>query len=154
MPRIDYFEDYRVGQMFETGSIVVTPEAIAAFLEYDPQIFHRPETAAAGLFGELVASGWQTAAYTMRLMVDAGVFPPSGGVGFGSDALRWLRPVRPGDSLHAVVRVDSLKGSAGRRNGLVTLDIVTRNQNGEDVMTQRATALVARRAPSPNADAP
>ena len=85
----------------------------------------------------------------MRLMVDAGVFPEMGGVGVGSDALRWLRPVRPGDSLHAVVRVESLSALPQKRSGTVRLRVWTRNQHGENVMIEVATAMVARRAASP-----
>jgi acyl dehydratase len=82
-------------------------------------------------------------------MVDAGVFPDAGGIGVGSDALRWLRPVRPGDALHAVVRVESLGAAPGKRSGTVRLRVWTRNQHGEDVMIQVATAQVVRRTISP-----
>jgi acyl dehydratase len=150
MQRVEHFEDYQLGQTFETREISVTEEAIAAFFAYDPQVFHRPETAAATLFGRLVASGWQTAAYTMRLMVEGGILPPSGGIGTSVDELRWLKPVYPEDRLHVVARVESLKGAPLKPRGLVRLRVWTRNQHGEDVMTQLATALVARRAPSPD----
>jgi acyl dehydratase len=151
MRNVEYFEDYEVGQTFETGKIVVTEAAIAAFLEYDPQVFHRPETASATRFGRVVASGWQTAGYTMRMMVDGGVLPPSGGIGVGVEALRWVRPVYPGDSLHVVARVESLRAAPQKPSGLVRLRVWTRNQHGEDVMTMLTTTLVDRRAPSPDA---
>jgi acyl dehydratase len=149
VPNVEYFEDYEIGQTFETHEIVVTDAAIEAFLEYDPQPYHRPETAPSTRFGRLVASGWQTAGYTMRLMVDGGVLPPSGGIGVGVESMRWVRPVYPGDSLHVVARVESLKAAPQKPNGLVRLRVWTRNQHGEDVMTLLTTTLVDRRAPSP-----
>jgi acyl dehydratase len=149
-PRVEWFEDYEVGQTFETGPILVTAEAIERFAEdYDPQTFHRAETAEGTVFGRLIASGWHTAALTMGLLVKGGVFPASGAVGLGTDTLRWLRPVVPGDSLHAVMRVESVKALPGKRSGQIVMRIWTRNQHGEDVMTQTASALVKRRAPSP-----
>jgi acyl dehydratase len=89
----------------------------------------------------------------MRLMVEGGVLPTSGGIGVGADDLRWVRPVYPGDSLHVVARVESLKAAPLKPNGLVRIHVWTRNQHGKDVMTQHAIALVARRAPSPNVQA-
>jgi acyl dehydratase len=149
-PSVAFFEDYEVGQTFETGSILVTADVIERFAEeYDPQIFHRAETAEGTVFGALIASGWHTAALTMGLMVNGGVFPETGAVGLGTDTLRWLRPVVPGDSLHVVVRIESVKGLPGKKSGQIVMRIWTRNQHGEDVMTQTASALVKRRAPSP-----
>ena len=147
---IRYFEDYEIGQTFETESIEVTAAAIERFAtEYDPQVYHRADAAAGTMFGRLIASGWQTAAYTMRMIVDSGAFPPSGAVGAGVDELRWLKPVYPGDTLHVVVRVESLKAKPGKTHGFVRFRVLTRNQQGEDVMTEWTTALVERREPSP-----
>jgi acyl dehydratase len=149
MPRIRYFDDYEVGLTFESRSITVTAEAIERFSEYDPQVFHRAETASETVFGRVIASGWQTAAYTMRLIVESGVFPPTGGIGVGTDELRWLRPVYAGDRLHVVVRVESLRSAPAGRSGLLRMQVWTRNQDGDDVMTQMAMAKVLRRADAP-----
>jgi acyl dehydratase len=146
-----YFEDFHVGQVIELGSRAIGEAEIIAFAtEFDPQYFHTdPAAAGRSIWGGLVASGWHTAALTMGLLVKGGVFPASGAVGLGTDTLRWLRPVVPGDSLHAVVRIESVKALPGKRSGQIGMRIWTRNQHGEDVMTQTASALVKRRAPSP-----
>jgi acyl dehydratase len=154
MAPIACFEDYETGMTFETASIVVTLEAIEEFaVAYDPQVYHRAATAPATQFGRIIASGWQTASFGMRLTVDAGIFPPSGAVGVEVEHLRWLKPVHDGDALHAIVRVESLKGSPGRPYGFVRLRTVLRNQHGVDVLTQTTTAMVRRREPSPAASA-
>ncbi len=138
------FENLHVGLVYETGSIEVTEAAILAFArEYDPQPMHlRHEDAAAGTFGRLVASGWQTASYTMRLLVDAGTFASRGGLGLGIEALKWLRPVEPGDVLTARVTVASARRSQSKPVGIVALDIVTSNQRGEAVLSATLNGLV------------
>src|SRR5436190_5646008 len=96
-----YFEDYAVGQTFGSGTIAVTAERIKSFgREFDPQPFHTDEEAARhSFFGGLVASGWHTAAMSMRLFVDSDITPAEGSIGAGGSDLSWPRPVRPGDVL-------------------------------------------------------
>jgi acyl dehydratase len=137
-----HFEDYRVGQRFRSAGITVTDAAIADFLAYDPQVFHRPQTAPQTAFGRVIASGWQTAAYTMRLMVDSGVLPPDGGVGVTAERLHWSRPVHPGDTLHILAEVESLRAFPRRRNGFVRLRVRTRNQFDQEVLSMTTMAMV------------
>jgi acyl dehydratase len=96
-----YFEDYHVGQLFNSSRLRVDKEAIVAFArEFDPQPYHLDEEAARNsVFGGLVASGWHTAALTMRLLVDSEFRPAGGILGVGFDELSWPRPVRPGDEI-------------------------------------------------------
>jgi acyl dehydratase len=114
-----YFEDLAVGQTFGTGTISVEPEAIKAFAaEFDPQPFHIDEGAAGGsLFGGLVASGWHTAALTMRLLVGGDLKVVGGLIGMGAEDLRWPRPVHPGDVLRVVSEVLDLRISKSRHDG-------------------------------------
>ncbi len=95
------FADFQPGQTFQSPSHTVTAEEIKAFAEkFDPQPFHLDDAAAdAGPFKGLAASGWHTAAITMRLMVQGGMPIEGGIIGAGVDELRWHRPVRPGDTL-------------------------------------------------------
>ncbi len=111
---VRYLEDFAAGQVFNTGRLRVDKEQIFAFArQFDPQPFHLDEEAARkSPFQGLAASGWHTAALTMRLMVD-GEFKPAGGIlGVGFDELSWPRPVRPGDELHAKAKC----WKCGRRN--------------------------------------
>jgi acyl dehydratase len=96
-----YLEDLAVGQVFGSGRLVIEKERIKSFAaEFDPQPFHLDENAAEGpLFRGLAASGWHTAAATMRLVVESDIKPAGGIVGAGFDEFRWPRPVRPGDEL-------------------------------------------------------
>src|SRR6266852_4262698 len=97
-----YLEDFAVGQKYGTERLRVDAEAIKAFAAaFDPQPFHLAEDAArASFFQGLAASGWHTAALTMRLLVDSGFRPAGGIIGTRADELKWPRPVRPGDELH------------------------------------------------------
>ena len=147
-----YLEDLQVGQRFGSSTVTVTPEAIKAFAaEFDPQPFHLDEEAAkASLFGGLAASGWHTAALTMKLLVGGEFLPVGGLIGAAVDEFRWPRPVRPGD----VLRVDSeilevLPSRSRPDRGMVKARIVTSNQAGEPVQTMVVTMVVPRRlAPS------
>src|SRR3954470_24794091 len=96
-----YLEDLAVGQTYRSGNVTVDPARLKSFAaEFDPQPFHLDEQAAgASVFGGLVASGWHTAALTMRLLVEGDLKVAGGLVGAGVDELRWPRPVRPGDTL-------------------------------------------------------
>jgi acyl dehydratase len=96
-----YLEDFAVGQTFGSGRLRIDGERALAFAaEFDPQPFHLDEAAARrSIFGGLTASGWHTAAVTMRLLVETELKPAGGIVGAGLDECRWPRPVRPGDEL-------------------------------------------------------
>ena len=141
-----YLEDLHVGQTFAGGSVVVTTEAIKAFAaEFDPQPFHLDETAAAdSLFGGLAASGWHTAALTMKLLV--GAFPLAGGlVGAGGETT-WPRPTRPGDTLTVHVEVLEITPSRSRPDrGMIRTRSETRNQHGQAVQISTVRIVVWRR---------
>jgi len=104
-PKINgqYLEDYAVGQVYRSGRLRVDKDQIIAFAaQFDPQPYHLDEEAARkSFFGGLAASGWHTAALTMRLVVEGEFRPADGILGVGFEELSWPRPVRPGDELHA-----------------------------------------------------
>jgi acyl dehydratase len=143
-----YLEDLAVGQKFGSGKAVVEAGRIKSFAgEFDPQPFHLDAVAArATLFGDLAASGWHTAALTMRLIVD-GDFKPAGGIiGAGVEELRWPRPVRAGDTLRVESEILEVRPSKSRPEiGLVKVRNTTLNQNDEPVLVQVANLLVPRR---------
>src|SRR5262249_53565799 len=119
--------------------------------QFDPQPFHLDEEAARrSPYGGLIASGWHTAAICMRLVVDSALPGESGSLGSpGADELRWLKPVRPGDTLTVrieVVEVTPARSKADR--GLVRLRYTVRNQHGEDVMSLLAMGIVRKRPPA------
>ena len=143
-----YLEDYFVGQIFRHGSVTVDAEAIKAFArEFDPQPFHTDEDAARDTFFKgLAASGWHTAALTMRLFVESGLKPVGGLVGAGVDELRWPRAVRPGDVLRVEVEVLDVRVSNSRpTHGVVKARAVTFNQNDEPVQIETTSLFVPRR---------
>jgi acyl dehydratase len=143
-----YLEDFAVGQVFGSGRLRVDEEQIKAFAaQFDPQPYHLDEEAAAkSVFRGLAASGWHTAALTMRLLVE-GEFRPAGGIlGVGFDELSWPRPVRPGDELHTESEVLEVRPSKSRPDrGLIRVRTTTFNQNGEAVQIYTANLLVPRR---------
>jgi acyl dehydratase len=142
-----YLEDLAAGQRFSSGSMAVSEGAITAFAaQFDPQPFHlHPEAARSSLFGGLVASGWHTAALTMRLLVDGGA-PIAGGVVGAGVEVSWPRPVRPGDVLTVQSEVLEVKPSASRPDrGIVTLRSQTMNQSGEPVQILTSRLVVPRR---------
>jgi acyl dehydratase len=102
-----YLEDFAVGQAFGSRRLRIDEERARAFAaEFDPQPFHLDEAAARrSIFGGLTASGWHTAAVTMRLLVETELKPAGGIVGAGLDECRWPRPVRPGDELRVECEV-------------------------------------------------
>jgi acyl dehydratase len=113
-----YLEDYAVGQTFGSPRVRVEKEHIMAFAaEFDPQPFHLNEALAVDtFFGGLAASGWHTAAMTMRLLVGGELKPAGGIVGTGFDEFRWPRPVRPGDELHVESEILEVRPSKSRPN--------------------------------------
>ncbi|ABQ30867.1 hypothetical protein ACMV_17060 [Acidiphilium multivorum AIU301] len=143
-----FFDDLAVGTRFESGTTTLDAAAIREFAaRYDPQPFHLDDAAArTTLFGGLAASGWHTAAVTMRLLVES--VPIAGGlIGAGND-ISWPRPTRPGDVLRVVTDVVEMTPSASRPDrGRVVMRSETLNQNGEVVQILLARLVVPRRAP-------
>jgi acyl dehydratase len=143
-----YLDDFAAGQTYRSGRIRVDPERIRTFAsEFDPQPFHLDDDAARHtLFGRLAASGWHTAAITMRLLVDSDLKPAGGIIGAGFDEFRWPLPVRPGDELQVEVEVLEVRPSKSRPNqGLLKIRTTTRNQNGEAVQISVGNLMVPRR---------
>lgn len=143
-----YLEDIAVGQIFGSGRIRVDAAGIKAFAAtFDPQPFHLDEDAARGtMFGGLAASGWHTAALTMRLLVEGELRIAGGIIGAGCDELRWPRPVRPGDELRTESEILEVRPSRSRpQQGLVKLRTTTLNQNGEPVQIFVGNLVVLRR---------
>ena len=141
-----YLEDVFVGQRFVTGTHTLTAEAIKAFArDYDPQPFHTDEeTAKDTFFGGLAASGWHTAAITMRLQADSGPPIAGGMIGAGGE-ISWPRPTRPGDTLHVESEITEVKPSKSRpERGFITLKSETKNQKGEVVQLLVVKLLVWR----------
>ena len=143
-----YLEDFAVGQRFGSGRLRIDVERIKSFAaEFDPQPFHLDEEAARdSLFRGLAASGWHTAAITMRLLVESELKPAGGIVGTGFDEFRWPRPVRPGDELRVESEVLEVRSSKSRpEQGLVKVRTTTLNQDGEAVQVSIGNLLVPRR---------
>jgi acyl dehydratase len=143
-----YFDDFVVGDAFETAEFTLSEKESIAFAHlYDPQPFHLdPEAAKQSPFRELVASGWQTAAITMRLVVESGFMRATGVLGTGIDDLRWLAPVFPGDTLRVRGEVIEKAAWPGKNDrGTLRVQLRTRNQHGVVVMSQIANAMVKKR---------
>ncbi|GLI92924.1 MaoC/PaaZ C-terminal domain-containing protein [Methylocystis echinoides] len=147
MSRIIYFDDLTVGQRFVSEPEVVTEESIIRFArDADPQYFHiDPFTATESVFGGLIASGWQTAAATVRHLLErCGVIFAGGVVGVDA-TVSWKRPVRPGDRLHVEGEITSLRLSASRpERGFATFDSKTLDGAGRVVQTLQATMMINR----------
>lgn len=143
-----YFEDLKAGERFKSATYKVSEDQIISFArEFDPQPFHL-DTAVARqtMFEGLIASGWQTAAITMRLFVQTLNFA-EGAIGLGVDELRWPNAVRPDDVLQVETGIVDLRLSRSKpTHGIVRLRNVTTNQRGEIVQTMTASALVLRRS--------
>src|SRR5437879_8848831 len=143
-----YFEDLKPGDRFKSGTYEVSEEQIISFArKFDPQPFHLDAAVARQtMLKELIASGWHTAAITMRLFVQTLNFA-EGAIGLGVDELRWLNAVRPGDRLQVETEILDLRVSRSKpSHGVVRLRNVTTNQRGEIVQTMMASALVSRRS--------
>ncbi|HSD43337.1 MAG TPA: MaoC family dehydratase [Burkholderiales bacterium] len=144
-----FLEDFAAGQRYGgAGRIRVESERIVRFAaEFDPQPFHLDETAAKGsMFGGLAASGWHTAAMTMRLLVESDLKPAGGIVGAGFDEFRWPRPVRPGDELRVESEVLEVRASKSRPDtGLIKVRTTTLNQRDEAVQVTVGNLVVPRR---------
>jgi acyl dehydratase len=145
--KLRYFEDFAVGQKFGSDARLVEAAEIKAFAaQFDPQPFHLDEAAGRdSLFGGLAASGWHTAAMTMRLCVSSDMRPAGGIIGGGGE-LTWAKPVRPGDTLRVEIEVVETRASRSRPGqGLVKVHIATLNQDGDTVQSFAPTLLVDRR---------
>jgi acyl dehydratase len=143
-----FFDDLFVGDVFESLSKTITETEIIEYgWKYDPQPFHvsKPD-AEASPFGGLIASGFMTAAITFRLIQQSNGFQTTSAGGHGIDKLRWLKPVRPDDTIHATMQVLSLKPSKSRPTvGNVLCKFDTFNQHRVIVMTMENTWIVNRR---------
>jgi acyl dehydratase len=143
-----YLEDFTVGQTFGSGRMRITKEEIQAFAaEFDPQPFHLDEAAAQqSFFRGLAASGWHTAAITMRLLVESDLKPVGGVIGAGFDEFRWPRPVRPGDELRIESEVLEVRPSRSLKNsGFIKLRTTTLNQDNQPVQIQIGNLLIPKR---------
>jgi acyl dehydratase len=143
-----YFEDYAAGQAAETGTRVMTEADILRFAqEFDPQPMHTDPVAAQEITGGLIASGWHTAAITMRLMLDSRPEPSAPGtLGLGFQELRWLQPVRPGDTLRVRIEILQTRPSDSKPDrGIVTSRFTTLNQRDEPVQTIITNIIVPKR---------
>ena len=145
-----YLDDLSVGQRFTTGLYRMDEGRLKAFAaEFDPQPFHLDEAAAQNsIFRGLAASGWHTAAATMRLIVDGELRLAAGTIGLGGE-IAWPRPTRPGDTLHVESEILEIVPSRSKPNqGIVKVRNATLNQNGEEVQVFTAKLIVFKRPPS------
>jgi acyl dehydratase len=142
-----FLEDLAAGQRFSSGAHTIDEAQIKAFAaQFDPQPFHLDaEAAKATLFGALAASGWHTAAITMKLLVESGL-PLSGGIIGSGGEISWPKPTRPGDTLHVSSEIEEVTPSRSRVDrGMIRVRSETRNQHGEVVQILVAKLVVPRR---------
>jgi acyl dehydratase len=142
-----YLDDLAVGRKFVTGSTTLTLEGCKAFAsEFDPQPFHLDEAAARdSVFGRIAASGWYTAALSMRLLVQSEMMIAGGLIGLGGE-MTWPRPTYPGDTLHVESEVLAIRVSQSKPDrGVVTMRNQTMNQHGEPVQVVVVKMMVPRR---------
>ena len=140
-----YLEDFKVGDSRELGARTITRDEIIAFArQFDPQPFHLDDSST--VYGGIIASGWHTASLTHRMMVD-GLVKDGASLGSpGVDELRWLKPVRPGDTLAARAEVTEVAPSRSKADrGTVRFALEVLNQRGERVMTFRGAGIFLRR---------
>src|SRR6202158_248758 len=140
---IEWFDDLALGMRFKTGEVTVTTEDIKRFAaEFDPQPFHLDEAAAEKtVFKGLAASGWHTAAISMRLCVEARPFGSQPLMGLGVDGLRWMMPVRPGDVLHVEGEVVEPIPSRTKPQGIAKDKWTAYKQRGEAGYTFTTIAI-------------
>lgn len=149
MEKDDYsfMEDFSLGQTFHGGPVTVSAEDIIAFAEqFDPQDFHtNPDKAKDTAFGEHVASGWHTAALTMKMLVAA--MPPMAGgmIGRTVENMTWTQPVRPGDTLTYEGEILDMRPTRNPARGLMRVKSTTRNQHGDAVMEMTCLVFAPRR---------
>jgi len=141
------FEDFPIGTRLQSDAIEVREESITEFAkQFDPQPFHLdPATAERTLFGGVAASGWHTAAISMRLFIQT-MNVPGGIIGMGVDELHWPNPVRPGDQLRLDIEITDVRLSKSRPGfGIIRIHNVTRNQRDEVVQSFKASAMLPTR---------
>jgi len=142
-----YFEDFKPGDRFVSPGVTVSESMILEFaLRYDPQPIHIDAVAAKeGPFGGIIASGFQTFAMVFRLLYQTGWISSSSLGGPGAENLRWLQPVRPGDTLRAYAEIKDVKPSRSKPDrGVLTYEIGAINQRGELVMTSTLMSILKR----------
>jgi len=143
-----YFEDFEAGKTIEVGTRSMTEEEIITFAtQFDPQPFHvDKEAAAKSIYGGIIASGWHTCSIMMRMMVD-GIQRSAASLGSpGLDEVRWLKPVRGGDTLTVSTTVLESKPSSSKPDRGVVLTVwEARNQHGELVATVKGKGIYLRR---------
>ena len=146
-----YLEDFQVGQVVELGSTTITRDEILDFAtQYDPQPFHVDEAAAEqSIYGGLIASGWHTVSLFMRLLVD-GLLCRAASMGSpGVDEVRWLKPVRPGDTLSARSIIHAVIPSRSKPDrGILRTSYEMFNQDGDRVLSMKGVGMFARRQES------
>lgn len=143
-----YLEDFKPGETYTFGSHTFTRDEIIEFgRSYDPQPFHVDEAAAArSIYGGLIASGWQTVGVTFRLAVEGLIHRVASMGSPGVDEVRWLRPVRPGDTIIASGEILEVRPSASKPDrGVVRVRYTAVNQRGEPVLTMIGAGLFGRR---------
>ena len=143
-----YFEDFSVGRVFDSGTRQLSEQDILGFArEYDPQYFHTdPEAAKQSIVGGLIASGWQTVGVCMRLMCDSYLLETSSLGSPGVDAVRWVKPVYPGDTLRMRATVIAAKPSSSKPDrGIATMRCEVFNQKDELVMHMQSMQMMGRR---------
>ncbi len=151
MAKDRFLEDVAEGEVSVDGPVEITEEEIVNFGKaYDPQPFHTDAAAAAeGPFGSLIASGWHLAALVMRQIVEAAPYGSTPILGMGLDELRWLHPVRPGDTLRIRREIVGVKRSASKPDrGVIKTRIEVTNQAGATVMTMTTLTQMPARPPA------
>lgn len=144
-----YLEDILPGQVYGSGTYEMTEDAIIEFAkQWDPQVFHTDPIAAKDTFFKgLAASGWHTAAATMKLLVSSEFQPINGQIGAGQEELKWLMPVRPGDVLRLRLTVESVRRmKSNPTTGIVLMRFETINQNDQVVQSSRCPMVIQARS--------
>ena len=144
-----YLEDYSVGEEIRAPGVTITEADIIEFaFRYDPQPFHIDKIAAdESIYGGLIASGWQVAILAFRMLVQVGLVGRGSLGSPGLDKIRWLAPVRPGDTLYPIAQVSDVRPSRSKPDrGVVSVEYRVDNQSGETVMTWQGVQLVAKRS--------
>jgi acyl dehydratase len=150
-----HYEDLAVGEVIDLGMTKVTKDMITGFAsEFDPFPFHLDEEAAkASLLGGLASSGWQTAALTLRMLVDTFLSKIAAMGGLGFSDLKWKKPVMVGDTIGGTATIAALRRSNSHPDrGILTLELDIRNQKGEPVMSMQLANLVEVRKPESGPD--
>jgi acyl dehydratase len=148
-----YFEDFEIGQRFRSRGVTFTESDIIDFaLRYDPQPFHIDKVAAeTGPYEGLIASGFQTLVMTFRMILQENLIFAASMGSPGIDELRWLRPVRPGDTVHMEMRIEDKRESRSKPDrGILTCAYTGYNQHGEPVISFSATQIFRRRPEMPD----